>query len=71
MLDSNFHLLDSNNRLSDDDQSKSMGIGGVCLFVGANVMVLKGMIIGNCSVIESGYVVSGLISDSVIVIRPK
>lgn len=69
-FDSNFHPLDPNKRLSSDYQSNPVKIGKN-VFIGANVMILKGTIIGDDSIIGAGCVVSGIISDGVIVTRSK
>ncbi len=58
-FDSNFHPLNPRKRLSNDYHSKPVMIGSN-VFIGANVTILKGCIIGDDSVIGAG---STIVSD--------
>ena len=63
IYDSNFHDLDPNKRLNLDPNPKPVIIGKN-VFVGSNVTILKGVCIGDNSVIGSGSVVSNSIPSN-------
>jgi maltose O-acetyltransferase len=65
-FDSNFHPLSAKNRLSQNYNCKPIYIGNNC-FIGANVTVLKGVTIGDNSVIGSGAIIDFDIEANVVV----
>ncbi|PKH55677.1 transferase [Shewanella sp. Choline-02u-19] len=66
-FDSNFHSLDPTKRLIPAEAKSKAVLIGNNVFIGANVTVLKGSIIGDNSVIGAGCVISGEIPrDSVV-----
>lgn len=65
VYDSDFHELNAENRLSGNQKTKKVDIGKN-VFIGSNVIILKGVEIGENSVIGSGSVVSKSIPDNVI-----
>lgn len=64
--DSNFHPIRSLERLSTNYECKPVNIGEN-VFIGSNVTILKGVSIGNNSVIGAGCVVSNSVLENVIV----
>lgn len=73
----NVKIYDHNHRFSDPDKSiKEQGfsdgevhIGSHC-WIGSNVLILKGSVIGDNCVIGGGYIVNGEIPKNMIV-KPK
>ena len=66
IIDSDFHNLDPNLRNSGNHKCKPVKIGRN-VFVGSNVKILKGVTIGENSVIANGSVVVKDIPANVIV----
>lgn len=65
-FDSNFHPISPDKRLSKDYRCKAVNIGRN-VFIGANVMILQGVTIGNNSVVSAGAVITSDIPDNVVV----
>ncbi|MGF1883296.1 acyltransferase [Vibrio splendidus] len=65
-FDSNFHNILPNKRLGSDYNCRRVEIGKN-VFIGANVTILRGAIIGDDSVIGAGCVVNGIIPKGSIV----
>lgn len=68
-FDSNFHPLDPTKRLSDDYRCSPVNIGCNVL-IGINVTVLKGVNIGDNSVISAGAIITEDVPANVIV-KPR
>lgn len=66
IIDSNGHQLISKNRTIDRDEPKPIAIGNN-VWIGMNVIILKGTIIGNNCVVAAGSVVKGNFSDNSII----
>ena len=70
IIDSNGHILLSNNRTVGSDDPKEIIIGNN-VWVGLNSIILKGTIIGDNCVISAGSVVKGVfLENSLIVGNP-
>ncbi|HEQ3588125.1 DapH/DapD/GlmU-related protein [Vibrio harveyi] len=65
-LDSNFHPLNAEKRLSNDYKCKPVTIGRN-VFVGSNVTILQGVSVGDNSVIGAGAVITSDIPENKIV----
>jgi maltose O-acetyltransferase len=65
IFDSDFHDLNPEKRLGGTIKTAKVKIGSNC-FIGSNVKILKGVSIGNDSVIANGSVVSKSIPERVI-----
>ncbi|WP_141742626.1 acyltransferase [Aeromonas hydrophila] len=65
-FDSDFHSILPSSRHSNNYSSREVSIGEN-VFIGANVIVLKGSTIGKNSVIGAGCTISGYIPENVIV----
>lgn len=65
-MDSNFHSLSPDKRLSNDYRCKPVNIGRN-VFIGANVTILQGVTVGDNSVIGAGSVISQDVPENVIV----
>ena len=65
VYDSNFHNLDPNLRISGTAKTAAVVIGEN-VFIGSRVTILKGVKIGNNSIIASGAVVTSSIPDNCI-----
>lgn len=69
ILDNDFHPLEVEARLADDKEkigTAPVYIGENC-FIGCNVIILKGTIIGNNCVVGAGAVVSGKFEDNCVI----
>ncbi|MBR6048272.1 MAG: acyltransferase [Bacteroidaceae bacterium] len=66
IIDSNAHEVHSANRTVGRDNPKGIKIGNN-VWIGLNVIILKGTIIGHNSVIAAGSVVKGVFSDNTII----
>lgn len=64
-FDSNFHPIQPEKRLSKEYSSKPVSIGSN-VFIGANVTVLKGVSIGDNSVISAGSVIENNVPANTI-----
>jgi len=64
--DSNFHDLNKNNRTKTDPDPQQVIIGSN-VFIGNNVTILKGVTIGENSVIATGAVVTKSFSKDVVI----
>ncbi|PCI61318.1 MAG: acetyltransferase [Gammaproteobacteria bacterium] len=65
ICDSDFHGLEVENRSNGNYDAISVEIGNH-VFIGANVTILKGVHIGNNSVVASGSIVSSDIPENVL-----
>jgi acetyltransferase-like isoleucine patch superfamily enzyme len=69
ILDNDFHPIEPNARLIDDNReikAKNIYIG-TNVFIGCNSIILKGTKIGNNSIVGAGSVVSGIFPENVII----
>jgi maltose O-acetyltransferase len=65
-FDSDFHSLNPNERLSSEYKCKDVIIGEN-VFIGVNVTILKGCVVGDNSVIGAGCILKGTIPRNSIV----
>lgn len=62
--DTDFHSVDPNIRGTEQDQGRSRPIFfGNKSFIGAHSIILKGSVVGNCSIVRAGSVVSTRVPD--------
>lgn len=66
IIDSNGHELISNDRTIGRDKPKTIKVGNN-VWIGLNVTILKGTVIGNNCVIAAGSVVKGEFPDNVLI----
>jgi len=69
ILDNDFHPVDPEARLLDDKEkigTAPIKIGKNC-FIGCNVLILKGSVIGDNCVVGAGAVVSGTFGDNCVI----
>lgn len=66
MADSDFHDLDANNRLQTDPAPQEIVIGNN-VFIGNNVTILKGVTLGENTVVANGAVVTKRFPENVII----
>lgn len=69
ILDNDFHPVEPEARMADDKEkigTAPIRIGKNC-FIGCNVLILKGSIIGDNCVIGAGAVVSGNFEDNCVI----
>ncbi len=65
IVDSDFHFLSPNNRMDENAPSKAIVIGKN-VFIGSNVKILKGVTIGDNSIIGLGSIVTKNIPKNVV-----
>ena len=59
IMDTDFHSLDARNRRENDTETKSAGIDiGDDVFIGSSSIILKGVSIGNRSIVAAGSIVT-------------
>lgn len=69
ILDNDFHPIDSEARKKDIKEqigTKPISIGKNC-FIGCNVLILKGTVLGDNCVVGAGAVVSGKFEDNCVI----
>lgn len=66
IIDSNGHIVNSNDRTRGTDNPQEVLIGNN-VWIGVNVLILKGSIIGNNCVVAAGSVVKGSFPDNVVI----
>jgi acetyltransferase-like isoleucine patch superfamily enzyme len=66
IIDSNGHILHSADRTTGRDEPKEILIGNN-VWIGLNVIILKGTVIGDNSVISAGSVLKGVFPENSII----